>query len=47
MEENKVWTTPALIVYGDVEEITGGTIVCKKQGSADDLAYTISTTTGC
>jgi hypothetical protein len=48
MEEmKKEWSTPELVVYGTVEDITGGTVVCKSLGSGDDLATIISTTTGC
>ena len=44
--EQKTWTTPELIVYGTVEEITGKTI-CKTWGMGDDFATIISETTGC
>jgi hypothetical protein len=44
--EKKIWTTPELVVYGTVEEITGKAI-CKTFGSGDDLCSMISQTTGC
>lgn len=48
MQDKKEWTTPRLVVYGDVVEITAGTTpICKTVGSGDDLAGLISTTTGC
>ena len=36
-KEKKTWTTPKLVVYGTVEEITGKEIKPKALGSTDDF----------
>jgi hypothetical protein len=38
-EPKKVWSTPVLIVYGDVERLTNE-IKPKQPGSADDFGVT-------
>lgn len=39
----QAWSAPRLTIHGSVEQITQGTIECKRQGNGDDLARTIST----
>jgi hypothetical protein len=41
-QEKKMWTTPELIEYGPVDEITGKTVL-KDDGSGDDFCNIIST----
>jgi hypothetical protein len=37
------WSTPTLVSYGSIEDITRGGPTCKVDGSSDDLAQGIST----